>query len=155
MSTSERLLARLALWQRGDFFMLSPEEAEDLLAPEGVTHVPGYVDCSGGVLGAAVNPQVLTGRRMLSPEEARAALGLDERAAPGLAADADAVDHPPHYTKHPSGVECITVAEHMNFCRGNAVKYIWRAGEKGDEIEDLKKARWYIDREITRLEAAR
>jgi len=65
---------------------------------------------------------------------------------------ADMVNHPPHYTDHPSGVECIQITEHMNFCRGNAVKYIWRAGEKGDEIEDLKKARWYIDREISRLE---
>ena len=63
----------------------------------------------------------------------------------------DLVNSPPHYTKHPSGVECIEVTEHMNFCRGNAIKYIWRAGEKGDEIEDLKKARWYIDREIRRL----
>jgi len=39
----------------------------------------------------------------------------------------------------------------MNFCKGNAIKYIWRAGEKDDEIQDLKKARWYIDREIQRL----
>ncbi len=39
----------------------------------------------------------------------------------------DAVDHPPHYTAHPSGVECIDVAEHMNFNRGNALKYLWRA----------------------------
>lgn len=66
----------------------------------------------------------------------------------------DAVNHPKHYTSHPSGVECIKVTEHMNFCRGNAMKYIWRAGEKGNEIEDLKKARWYVDREIARLEAA-
>lgn len=63
----------------------------------------------------------------------------------------DMVNHPPHYNEHPSGVECIQIVEHMNFCRGNAVKYIWRAGEKGDPIEDLKKARWYIDREIERL----
>lgn len=63
----------------------------------------------------------------------------------------DPVNHPKHYTEHPSGVECIQITEHMNFCRGNAVKYIWRAGEKGDEIEDLKKARWYLDREIARL----
>lgn len=66
----------------------------------------------------------------------------------------DAVNHPKHYTSHPSGVECIKVVEHMNFCRGNAMKYIWRAGEKDNEIEDLKKARWYVDREIARLEAA-
>jgi hypothetical protein len=63
----------------------------------------------------------------------------------------DPVTRPKHYTTHPSGVECITVTEHMNFCLGNAVKYIWRAGEKGDIIEDLKKARWYLDREIARL----
>jgi len=64
----------------------------------------------------------------------------------------DPVDHPAHYTGHPSGVECIAIAEHLNFCRGNALKYLWRAGSKGDEIEDLKKARWYLDREIARLE---
>lgn len=64
----------------------------------------------------------------------------------------DPVEHPGHYTAHPSGVECITVTEHMNFCRGNAVKYLWRAGQKGGELEDLRKARWYIDREIARLE---
>lgn len=63
----------------------------------------------------------------------------------------DAVDHPAHYTAHPAGVECIAVVEHMNFCRGNAIKYIWRAGLKGDAVEDLKKARWYLDREIARL----
>ena len=66
----------------------------------------------------------------------------------------DFVNHPPHYTSHPSGVECITVTEHMNFCLGNSVKYIWRAGEKGDAITDLRKARWYLDREIARLERA-
>ena len=63
----------------------------------------------------------------------------------------DRVNHPAHYTSHPSGVECITVTEHMNFCIGNAVKYLWRAGLKGDAIENLEKARWYVDREIKRL----
>lgn len=62
---------------------------------------------------------------------------------------ADAID-PAHYRLHPSGVECIQITEHMNFCLGNAMKYIWRAGEKGDLVEDLRKARWYIDREIER-----
>lgn len=65
----------------------------------------------------------------------------------------DLVNHPPHYTSHPSGVECIQVTEHMNFNLGNAVKYLWRADEKGAPIEDLKKARWYIEREIKRREA--
>ncbi|RCS59742.1 DUF3310 domain-containing protein [Parvibium lacunae] len=66
----------------------------------------------------------------------------------------DAVNHPSHYTEHPSGVECIQITEHMNFCVGNAIKYLWRAGrkEQAAHIEDLKKARWYIDREILRLE---
>lgn len=64
---------------------------------------------------------------------------------------ADAVNHPPHYTAHPSGVECITITEHMNFNLGNALKYVWRAGQKGDAIEDLQKASWYIAREIERL----
>jgi hypothetical protein len=64
----------------------------------------------------------------------------------------DLVNHPPHYTAHPSGVECIQITEHMNFCLGNAVKYIWRAGLKsGDPVEDLKKARWYIERELKRI----
>lgn len=63
--------------------------------------------------------------------------------------------NPPHYRKHPSGIDCITITEHMNFCKGNAIKYIWRAGDKGEEIEDLEKARWYIDREIARLRAVR
>ncbi len=66
----------------------------------------------------------------------------------------DLVNHPPHYTSHPSGVECIQVAEHFNFSIGNAIKYLWRAGLKGDAVEDLKKARWYVDRELRRLGAA-
>ena len=62
----------------------------------------------------------------------------------------DTVNHPPHYTAHPSGVECIQITEHMNFCLGNAIKYIWRADLKHDAIEDLKKAVWYVNREIER-----
>jgi heme exporter protein D len=64
----------------------------------------------------------------------------------------DLVNHPPHYTGHPSGVECITITEHMGFNLGNTVKYVWRADLKGDAIEDLKKARWYLDREIAKRE---
>lgn len=62
----------------------------------------------------------------------------------------DLINHPPHYSNHPSGVECITITEYMNFCLGNAIKYIWRADLKGNDIQDLEKARWYIDREIQR-----
>ena len=65
----------------------------------------------------------------------------------------DMVNHPPHYTKHPSGVECIQITEHLNFCLGSALKYIWRAGIKGDAIEDLEKAAWYLRREIERRRA--
>lgn len=71
----------------------------------------------------------------------------------------DAVNSPSHYISHPSRcdccgktIECIQITEHMNFCLGNAIKYIWRAGLKNDAIEDLRKARWYIDREIARID---
>ena len=64
----------------------------------------------------------------------------------------DPVNKPSHYTNHPSGVQCIEITEHMNFCLGNAIKYIWRAGLKNDNaIEDLMKAEFYIKREIDRL----
>lgn len=56
----------------------------------------------------------------------------------------DPVNHPPHYTGHPSGVECIEITRHLPFSLGNAVKYVWRAGEKDDLRTDLEKARWYL-----------
>lgn len=67
----------------------------------------------------------------------------------------DPVNHPRHYISHPSGVECITIARHMTFNLGNAIKYIWRAGEKDANrtIEDLEKARWYLADEIDRLKS--
>lgn len=65
----------------------------------------------------------------------------------------DPVNHPNHYTSHPSGVEVIQITEHMNFCLGNAIKYILRAEHKGNQIQDLQKAVWYINREISRLES--
>lgn len=66
----------------------------------------------------------------------------------------DPVNHPSHYTSSPSTcecgrfIECIQITEHMGFCLGNAIKYIWRADLKNDAIEDLEKAQWYIAREI-------
>ncbi len=67
----------------------------------------------------------------------------------------DSVNHPKHYTSHPSGIEAITITEHMGFNVGNAVKYLWRAGLKSPSaMEDLKKARWYVEREIARLSVA-
>lgn len=64
----------------------------------------------------------------------------------------DPVNNPKHYTNHPSGVECIQITEHMGFNLGNALKYIWRADLKNDAIEDMKKAVFYLNREIKRRE---
>ena len=69
-----------------------------------------------------------------------------------LKAKHDPVNHPKHYTSHPSGVECITITRHMPFNIGNAIKYLWRAGQKDSEIQDLEKAVWYIKDEIQRLQ---
>lgn len=70
-----------------------------------------------------------------------------------MADDFDPVNKPKHYASHPSGVECIQITEHMTFTLGNALKYIWRADLKGG-VEDLKKAVWYLQREIARRENA-
>ena len=67
----------------------------------------------------------------------------------------DPVNHPAHYTNHPSGVECIQITEHMGFNLGNALKYIWRCDLKQDAIEDLRKAVFYLEREITLRENKR
>ena len=72
----------------------------------------------------------------------------------------DNVNHPEWYTKHPSGIECIDIAKYYDFCIGNAFKYLWRAGLKKDasledkqkEVEDLKKAMWYINKKIELIE---
>jgi len=64
----------------------------------------------------------------------------------------DPVNNPAHYKSHPSGIECIQITEHMGFNLGNAVKYIWRSDLKGNATEDLRKAAWYINREIERRE---
>lgn len=71
----------------------------------------------------------------------------------------DNVNHPLHYCKHPSGIECIKITRYYCFAIGNAIKYLWRAGLKIDagltdrekEIEDLNKAIWYIKDRINQL----
>lgn len=65
------------------------------------------------------------------------------------------IDHPKHYTSN--RIEAISVIEDWNlgFHLGNVVKYICRAGKKDDVIQDLKKARWYLDRYIKKLEKER
>ncbi len=104
---------------------------------------------------------------------AREALEASERPAPARTADtpaprvetpfpcdsgaSDAVNHPAHYTSSPARcecgkpVECIQVVENMGFNDGNAVKYLWRSHLKGDAVQDLEKAAWYLRREIERL----
>jgi len=66
--------------------------------------------------------------------------------------DHDEINKSQHYNSHPSGVECIEIVRHENFNCGNAIKYIWRRGEKECPIKDLKKAAYYIADEIKRLE---
>jgi hypothetical protein len=68
----------------------------------------------------------------------------------------DAVDHPAHYGGEDNPYEAIKVVEawDLDFYLGNVIKYVSRAGKKGDQLEDLKKARWYLDRKIARMEAA-
>lgn len=63
----------------------------------------------------------------------------------------DLVNNPAHYTAY-NGIEVIQLTEQMNFNRGNAIKYIARAGLKdpATDRQDLEKARWYIDRELAR-----
>lgn len=71
----------------------------------------------------------------------------------------DNVNHPSHYCSHPSGIECIEITRHYCFAIGNAIKYLWRCGLKADsgralidkEIEDLKKAIWYIKDRIHQI----
>ena len=69
----------------------------------------------------------------------------------------NAVDHPAHYGGADNPYEAIKVIEawSLGFCLGNAVKYICRADHKGATIEDLLKARWYLTREIERLQGAK
>jgi hypothetical protein len=66
------------------------------------------------------------------------------------------INHPPHYQTVP-GIECIEVVRHFNFNLGNVIKYVWRAGSKEgvSDTEDLKKAIWYLQDEVTRREGKR
>lgn len=59
----------------------------------------------------------------------------------------DPINHPQHYTAHPAGIECIQVVEHLPFLEGNVIKYVWRWREKAG-LQDLEKAKWYLDRLI-------
>ena len=65
----------------------------------------------------------------------------------------DPVNNPKHYTNHPSGIQCIEITRHMNFNLGNAIKYLWRSGQKDQNpaVQDLEKAVFYIQDEIARI----
>ena len=63
----------------------------------------------------------------------------------------DNVNHPSHYADN-GPFECIELTEQYDFCLGNAIKYVWRHNDKGKPVEDLSKARWYVQREIDRIQ---
>ena len=69
----------------------------------------------------------------------------------------DAVNNPAHYGGAENPYEAIKVIDawQLGFCLGNTVKYISRAGKKGDRLEDLRKAAWYLQHEIQQEEASR
>lgn len=125
--------------------LLRTDEAQSLSSTdaEGVDYVPNPPlrrGASGGDISAHVPP----------------ATHAPEVAAPSGTIDAaeDAIN-PSHYRRHPSGIECIEVVRHCNFNIGNSIKYLWRYLDKGDPVENLKKAQWYIDDEIRRLQGSR
>jgi hypothetical protein len=73
---------------------------------------------------------------------------------------ADMINHPPHYRREDSGIECIDAIRaalgregFIAYCKGQVLKYNWRAGLKGDACEDAKKAAWYQARMIGEMEA--
>jgi hypothetical protein len=85
-------------------------------------------------------------------------LGLGDKGREVASEKHDPVNHPAHFTG--GGVECIDAIEAADygpgFNRGNAIKYLWRAGKKdpAKELEDLQKAQWYLNREIERVRKA-
>lgn len=124
-------------WTRGCRYERAADPAREAL--QGVWRGPGAA--RAGVCRPVGSAEVLLD-----------ALRTPEPECLGESVVRDAVEHPAHYTSHPSGVECLAIVRWFNFNRGNAIKYIWRAGLKGSEIEDLRKAEVYIRDEIQRLE---
>lgn len=111
-------------------FELHPDEAKEF---------GGYLQMNDEKMIHSIN-------RMIASEENSRGETSDETIPD------DPIHHPKHYT-HYKGLEVIQLTEQMNFNRGNAVKYIARAGikDQSKEIEDLEKAKWYIQREIDRI----
>lgn len=111
----------------GAIMTLVPEEISPYEEPVNTKSTPSMPSMPGKVV-----------------QRATVTLDIDDDELPAH----DAVNHPKHYTSHPSGVECIQITEHMGFNLGNALKYIWRANLKNHAIEDMNKAIWYIEREL-------
>lgn len=119
------------------------EQLLEVLAEKEAESEPVFENrCSGVIEG--------TDRRCQRQQGPKGGCGFMEKPK-----EVSAVDHPRHYNAHPSGVECIDIVETLPFNVGNAIKYLWRGGLKSpDPLEDLKKAAWYVTREIARLEKA-
>lgn len=136
--------------------------------PEVTPETPPFERIGPGVCRRHANPQSaeyrdecqvvanqLSERAERIARENGAVLRRSGACAPGddaEPAEPELVNHPAHYNQSPSGVECIDVVEHMTFNAGTAVKHLWRCGLKGDALVDLRKAKWYVEREIARLE---
>ena len=139
---------------------MAPETAAPRMvwpAPEKPQPKPGVGKNPGSVRSVATGhtsaeAPAVTAKATPRPKPERRETG--PAPAPVAAGDVDLIDHPPHYTRHPSGIECIQITEHMGFNLGNAIKYLWRADLKGAALEDLKKAQWYIARELQKREQA-
>jgi hypothetical protein len=130
-------------------FTLTNEMAQEL-ANEVATLAPQGDEAAHDPVGASpFAPRLRRRKDDLLHSESDAARPQDDQQA--IAEDPI---NPSHYRKHPSGVECIEITEHMTFNSGNAVKYIWRYMDKGDPVENLRKAQWYLEREILRLTRA-
>ena len=106
-----------------------------------------YAGCSPGYASPAHAgidpPRPKPERRETGPAPASVAAG-----------DVDLIEHPPHYTAHPSGIECIEMTEHMGFNLGAAITCLWQADLNGTEQDDLRNALWYISRELQKRERA-
>lgn len=106
----------------------------------------------GGQVIEVTSPVCPSCRLVYSPASLHVCAGSASSVHPMPSPYVDPVNHPPHYRWLP--VEVIEITERLNFCLGNVIKYVLRADHKGKPVEDLKKARWYLDREIARREAA-
>lgn len=128
-------------------FRLTPEMEQEIDAE--ITELTTYGKEPHDPAGA--RPRSVSIRRRNGGMQDSGSIAPRPQDDPQVPAIADDPINPQHYRSHPSGIECIEVTRHMNFNVGNAIKYLWRYMDKGDPIENLKKAQWYLDDEIRRL----